>query len=241
MKVLGIETATTVCGVAIAEDGTVLAQAEIEERRVHAEKLLTLIDDVLREAHSPLREMDGIAVSIGPGSFTGLRIGLSVGKGLVFATEGKLIAVPTLEALALRASEATGIHDGSYVLPMLDARRDDVYCQLFRMEQGSVAPVWGARDLHLPEVMQATAGYDVLLTGDAVGKMKLFLADQKPVQRARYTFVGDQTARCDAGTVARIGERLLGLRQTADPRHLEPWYIKEFFSPFETHGKVSLP
>ena len=105
MTLLGIETATAVCGVALVRDGEVLAEKAVEERYAHAEKLFGFLDDVLESSGVPLRELHGIAVSIGPGSFTGLRIGLSVAKGLHVATGIPVIPVPTMEALARNGAE----------------------------------------------------------------------------------------------------------------------------------------
>src|SRR5712692_6734191 len=100
MIVLGIETATAVCGAAIVEDAGVRAEASIEAEHIHSEKLISLIDEALNRATIPFSSIDSVAVSIGPGSFTGLRIGLSVAKGLVYAGGKSLAAVSTLEALA---------------------------------------------------------------------------------------------------------------------------------------------
>ncbi len=94
--ILQIETATTVCSVALSENGSVLAYKELEQRNVHAEIITLFIDEVLKTADKKYRDLDAVAVSCGPGSYTGLRIGISAAKGLCFALDIPLIAVETL-------------------------------------------------------------------------------------------------------------------------------------------------
>src|SRR5258706_14324961 len=100
MKILGIESATVVCAAAIIENGCVRSERTLIAPRIHSEKIISLIDESLDDANITPTELEGVAVSIGPGSFTGLRIGLSVAKGLAYALDKPIVAVPTLEALA---------------------------------------------------------------------------------------------------------------------------------------------
>jgi tRNA threonylcarbamoyladenosine biosynthesis protein TsaB len=122
MNVLGIETATGVCGAALAVNGVIAAVEEIDRQKIHAEKLVSLVTAVLRAGGITPRDLDGIAVSIGPGSFTGLRIGLSAAKGLAYATGVPLLAVPTLEALANRAERDGILPSEGWLCAALDAR-----------------------------------------------------------------------------------------------------------------------
>ncbi len=224
MKVLGIETATEVCAAAIARDGRVIAEVSVDKKNVHAERLLALISTVLEETATTVDGIDGIAVSIGPGSFTGLRIGLSVAKGLAYASSKPLVAVPTLEALAYRAFHAGKVETGGSVLAALDARRDEVYCQLFSVAGTDLTPVWDARDLTTTELISEIDTRDVILTGG--GSMKILL---HAGPSHRMAFAGEELSRCSAGSVALLGHRLLGEGRTEDPSTLEPRYIKDFF------------
>src|SRR5512141_577989 len=142
MTLLGIETATTVCAAAVVRDGAVLAEELVDERNVHAERLMGMIDVAFRRSGVGLPAMDGIAVSIGPGSFTGLRIGLSVAKGLAYASGKPIVPVPTLRGLAQKAIDTVGADGFQGVLPLLDARRGDVYCALYRMGDGDLHEEW---------------------------------------------------------------------------------------------------
>ncbi|MDH3253127.1 MAG: tRNA (adenosine(37)-N6)-threonylcarbamoyltransferase complex dimerization subunit type 1 TsaB, partial [Ignavibacteria bacterium] len=147
MTVLGVETATAVCAAALVVDGQAIAEEMVNQRFVHAEKLMSLIQDVLTRSDRGSGDLDGIAVSIGPGSFTGLRIGLAAGKGLSYSLDKPLIAVPTLEALALRTALGGNVPDGTFILPVIDARRNEVYTQLFRFGSETLVAVWEPRDV----------------------------------------------------------------------------------------------
>ena len=130
--ILCLETATTNCSVALSVDGSVLAFKEDNPNNEstkgfsHAEKLHLYIDQVLQEAHSDKSKLDAVAVSKGPGSYTGLRIGVSAAKGLCFALDLPLISINTLRSLMMKVTS-----ENEYVIPMLDARRMEVYSAIF--------------------------------------------------------------------------------------------------------------
>jgi tRNA threonylcarbamoyladenosine biosynthesis protein TsaB len=129
MLILGIETATQVASVGITCNREVVAEESLLERANHTETLLPLIGRVLKQAGVTLPEIEGIGVSIGPGSFTGLRIAVGTVKGLAYATGQKVIGVPTLDALAYTVSEWEGL-----ICSLLDARKGETYAALFRRD-----------------------------------------------------------------------------------------------------------
>ncbi|NLK51025.1 MAG: tRNA (adenosine(37)-N6)-threonylcarbamoyltransferase complex dimerization subunit type 1 TsaB [Syntrophomonadaceae bacterium] len=126
MLVLGIDSATLVAGMAIMDEQHLVAEGFLQTRKTHSERLLPLIDQWLREAELTLADIGGIAVTVGPGSFTGLRIGLATAKGLAQATGKALVGIPTLDALALNLAGARGL-----ICPILDARKSEVYTALY--------------------------------------------------------------------------------------------------------------
>ncbi|HXX64311.1 MAG TPA: tRNA (adenosine(37)-N6)-threonylcarbamoyltransferase complex dimerization subunit type 1 TsaB [Bacteroidota bacterium] len=224
MTVLGIETATAVCGSAIVRDGRLLGEALLEIDRVHAERLLGQIEEILRVANAAPRDLEGIAVSIGPGSFTGLRIGVSVAKGLAFARGIPIIGVPTLVALVQHAVAVAPLPGGTQVLAALDARRDEVYCQLFAVAGGRVEPVWEACDLTLSALGRRLEPSPTVLTGNASEKVRAALSRSHDVHLAPAPAL-----RCSASSVALLGEKLLESGKSDDLGTLEPHYIKDFF------------
>jgi tRNA threonylcarbamoyladenosine biosynthesis protein TsaB len=222
MTVLGIETATTVCAAALVREGRVVAESLLDAGRVHAEKLMGQIVAVM--GPDGVESLGGVAVSIGPGSFTGLRIGVSAAKGIAFARNIPLVGVPTLEALALHAGEAGHLEAGTRLLAALDARRDEVYCQLFDVTESGPVPLWEARDMTLRALMEELNASGARVTGEGAAKV-LSWPGASPALRT----VPDDALRCTAGSVARLGEQLLLAGKADDPSLLEPRYIKDFF------------
>jgi tRNA threonylcarbamoyladenosine biosynthesis protein TsaB len=232
--ILALETATSVCAAAAAAGGIVVAESAMEEKYIHAERLMAMVDEVLTRAACTVHTLDAIAVSIGPGSFTGLRIGLSVAKGLAYAAEKPLVAVPTLRAIAEQTVRRIPAGRPEAVLPLLDARKDEVYCQLFRLEGPTLRPVWEERDMTLAALAELIAGMNVLVTGQAAQRLREILTPDPRRLRPAPQFASPEEARCSAGMVALLGEHMLAEGSIADPRDLEPRYIKEFFLKTKT-------
>ena len=131
MKILAIESSGLVASAAVLSDGVLAGEYTINHKKTHSQTLLPMIDEVVRMLELELSELDGIAVSQGPGSFTGIRIGIATVKGLAWAAEKPCIGVSTLAAMAWN-----GVSSGGLVCAVMDARRNEVYNALFRIEDG---------------------------------------------------------------------------------------------------------
>ena len=129
--ILATDTSTSINTVAVCRDGAPLAEVIVLAGRRHAERLMALTDTVLRESGLTLHDIDALAVSVGPGSFTGLRIGVSAWKGLALGAHKPLVAVPTLDAIARVAHRNDG-----WVCPLIDARMKEVYGAIYRFDSG---------------------------------------------------------------------------------------------------------
>lgn len=162
MRALGIETATSIASVGVVADDRILAACALPMRGSHARTLVPLIDAALATAGIALGELDLLAVSIGPGSFTGLRIGLSVTKGLALATGLPAIGVPTLDAYAHTAGPRPGI-----LCPVLDARKGEVYAAAFRWPGADPECIVAATAM-APERLAALVPTPCTLVGDGV-------------------------------------------------------------------------
>jgi len=230
VTVLAIETATTVCAAAVVRDAMVVGESSLCQKYVHAERLMGMIDEVLCQASLSPRDVDGIAVSIGPGSFTGLRIGLSVAKGLAYSLTKPIVAVPTLESLAQRALDAGAVQSSGFILAVLEARREEVYCQLFQIEGNALVQVWQARDLAIGNLVKELGSRTVTVTGEAKSKVADAVRAAGADVNATIRCVDDALSLCSAGSVGKIGERLLRSDAAADAVTLEPLYVKEFSS-----------
>jgi tRNA threonylcarbamoyladenosine biosynthesis protein TsaB len=223
--ILSIETATRICAAALVHQGAVVAERHEEGRAIHAGLLPALVEEVLG-GHRP-EELEGIAVSIGPGSFTGLRIGLSFAKGLSYACSVPILAVPTLEAIATKALRSGAVREGDTIVPVLDARRDEVYYQFFRMRAGSVASSEPPADVAVNELLSRLAGMPATVTGEAAFRLQGGVTGDPASTGLR--FLGPPEASCDAGIVGMLGELLFAAGKVEERGTLEPRYIKEFF------------
>lgn len=135
--ILSIETSTTICSVAVHQDGELISLKELNESGAHSEKLIGMIDYVLLEARLEYAQLDAIAVSEGPGSYTGLRIGVSTAKGLAYALEKPLIGINTLQAIA-----SSRVYQKDEIgIAVLDARRMEVYSQAFGQNLIELSPI----------------------------------------------------------------------------------------------------
>ncbi|MCI8506449.1 MAG: tRNA (adenosine(37)-N6)-threonylcarbamoyltransferase complex dimerization subunit type 1 TsaB [Lachnospiraceae bacterium] len=219
MKILGIESASLTASAAIWEDDMLTAEYTVNHKKTHSQTLLPMIDEIIQMTETDLDSLDAIAVSGGPGSFTGLRIGSATAKGLGLALDKPLIHVPTLDAMAYE-------HFGTdrLICPMLDARRAQVYCGIYEFHE------------HFKVIKEQTAmGITELLTElNALGRPVVFLGDGVPVNKGRIeaeckvscVFAPSFASRQRAGAVAALGAVyfLRGLCETAEEH--KPQYLR---------------
>ena len=135
--ILSLETATTNCSVALASDGKVVASRSINSGYSHSEKINVFIQEVIAQAGVTLKDLQAVAVSSGPGSYTGLRIGISTAKGLCYALDIPLIAINTLDAMA----QGFNARKDELIVPMIDARRMEVYSAVYDSEKKRVSEI----------------------------------------------------------------------------------------------------
>lgn len=217
MKVLAIDTATEACSVALL-DGNDVTMRFIEVGRGHADEVLGMVDAVLRESGVGLRELDGIAASIGPGSFTGVRICVSVAQGLAFGAGLPVVGVTTLEALAAQARRA----GGEAVLACLDARMGEVYWACHSWAAGHACTTLGAPAVGPPGSVRVPFG------GSFRGIGRGFAA--YPELRALPGLelpTGAAEALPHATDIARLGALLLAAGRGVDPEALTPLYVRD--------------
>lgn len=139
--ILLIETATSTCSVALSENGNIIAVKEVNERNIHASHITLFIGEVMQQAGKKYPDLDAVAISKGPGSYTGLRIGVSTAKGLCYALDIPLIGVDTVEAMASGMLQQQEIPDNGLLVPMIDARRMEVYTGIFDKNMNALEPV----------------------------------------------------------------------------------------------------
>ena len=212
--ILNIETATKNCSVALAKEGEIVLCKEIaEEGYSHAERLHVFIEEIIKEAGISLNDLSAIAVSQGPGSYTGLRIGVSAAKGLCFALEIPLIAVDTLQVLALQVNVADGL-----IVPMIDARRMEVYSAIF-------FPKFDKKREILAEIIDGDSFSDrsekLYFVGDCAEKCKSVLIKEN------HVFLED-IKYPSAKEMSILSYQKFKTNDTVDVAYFEPYYLKDF-------------
>jgi len=213
--ILNIETATKNCSVSISKEGKIIALKELNDGNYsHAEKLHGLIGQITLEANIELSHLKAIAISKGPGSYTGLRIGVSAVKGLCFALDIPMISVNTLQSLALSVSIEKG-----YKIPLLDARRMEVYSQVFSEKDEKI------RDVHA-EIIDSDSFSDFLnaekvyFFGDGAEKCKGIITHENAV------FIDGKFPSAKEMSVISYEKYLK--KEFEDVAYFEPFYLKEF-------------
>ncbi|MCP9198646.1 tRNA (adenosine(37)-N6)-threonylcarbamoyltransferase complex dimerization subunit type 1 TsaB [Gramella sp. GC03-9] len=215
--ILCLETATTNCSVGIARDGKLIVLKEDNSKNYsHAEKLHVFINDILTEANIKAEELDAIAVSKGPGSYTGLRIGVSAAKGLCFSLDIPLISVPTLDLLAKQLELETGL-----IVPMLDARRMEVYSAVFDAK-GNQLRETRAQVLEESSFSEYLENNKVHFIGNGVAKFEEICSSPNAVfHKMKFPSAGDMAA---------IADSKYKKSDIEDVAYFEPYYLKDFIA-----------
>lgn len=223
--ILSIETGTDICSVALANDGELMALRESDEGRDHAKKVALFVDELLRETGVQPSDLDAIAVGKGPGSYTGLRIGVSFAKGMCYALNIPLISVGSLDALTEVAREDfdAGIIDVedvewtmSHLCPMVDARRMEVYAQVF-----------DASGVAQSEVVAEVVTEDSFAEWRKMGKFVIFGNGAAKCTEVLTDAVCVSVSPSARGIV-RLAEEAFNAGRFEDLAYFEPFYLKEF-------------
>lgn len=221
--ILQIETATQTCSVALAQDGVLLNVMEKTERNIHAGVITLFIEELMQKAGKQFSELDAIAVSMGPGSYTGLRIGVSTAKGLCYALDIPLIAINTLEAMAAGfMSKCFSVNAKTVFCPMIDARRMEVYAAVYNYQNELILETEA-------KIIDEQSFSDLL-------------------NQYIVYFFGDGAAKCDAILGLHLNARVMDdfensashltslafekFKQQAfeDVAYFEPFYLKDFIA-----------
>ncbi|MDQ3190517.1 MAG: tRNA (adenosine(37)-N6)-threonylcarbamoyltransferase complex dimerization subunit type 1 TsaB [Bacteroidota bacterium] len=222
--ILNLETATKVCSVALCKDGEVIAIKEHHGEYAHAEKLTVFVLDLLNQTNLSFKQLDAVAVSSGPGSYTGLRIGVSAAKGFSYALDIPLIGIETLQQMALFASlnHKNKTPDNALFFPMIDARRMEVYCAVYDMENNLIEKTQA-------KIIDADSFQDLLHTntvyffGDGAFKCKEILGSHPNAVFLDAVFPS-------AAAMASLSEKSFVNKDFQDTAYFEPYYLKDFIS-----------
>jgi tRNA threonylcarbamoyladenosine biosynthesis protein TsaB len=223
--ILCIETATERCSVAVMSSDRVLAVTENNEGNKHASHLTLLIEEALQQAGVSLQQLDAIGVSKGPGSYTGLRVGVSTAKGLCYALNKPLIGIPTLQSLAAvgqhQMTELLGTHisGNGILLPMLDARRMEVYCAGYDLAGNEVVAT-EAKIIDETAFANELHNGPVYFMGNGAAKCKAVISHPNAF------FIDD--VHCSALGMQAYVHKAFENRQFENVAYFEPYYLKDF-------------
>lgn len=216
--ILSIETATGICSVCLSFGEDVVAYKESREKNAHSQMLSVLIEQLFQNSEYSIKDLDAVAVSKGPGSYTGLRIGVSSAKGIAYGLDIPLISVETLQILAYSSSLKYG---GKYYMPMIDARRMEVYTAIYDSEMKEVKSISAdiiEEDLY-KDILQ---GKEIVLSGDGAEKC------QKVLNDSRYVY--DLETALSAKYMVHFAVEKYNNNQLEDVAYFEPYYLKEFIA-----------
>lgn len=223
--ILCLETATPVCSVALNDGNRCLALRECVGQNAHSEKITIFIKEVLDEVGIGYDQLDAVAVSMGPGSYTGLRIGVSTAKGVCYAADRKLMAVDTLHAMACGMKERLGneLQANDLLIPMIDARRMEVYASIFdaglnKLEDTAALVI---DENSFNEL--AVEGRKIWLFGDGAPKLKAVFANRPEIQIV-------EGFNPSAAFMASLAEQQLKAGKFVDVAYFEPFYLKDFIA-----------
>jgi tRNA threonylcarbamoyladenosine biosynthesis protein TsaB len=222
MKILAIETSTMLGGVALMDDSSgLIAEVRLNVKSTHSERLMTEIDHLLRQAGLKISDIDVFAVAIGPGSFTGLRIGLSTVKGFSYATGKPIVSVPTLEALAWNFPYC--IYP---VCTMLDARKKEVYTALFKWDKEGFLRLIDEMSIKVDRLLEQMMPYihgKVVFTGEGAHLYRDTIIE---VMGEKAIFAPPEKMIPSPANVASIGIRKATKEEFSEPVSLIPFYIR---------------
>lgn len=220
-RIILIETSTSLCSTALVEDGKVVCERISDEPRAHASKTALFVSEMLSEKGLKVSDCDAVAVSKGPGSYTGLRVGVSTAKGLCFGAGIPMISVGTLDTLAWQALDGNMLpEDCRYIIPMIDARRMEVYTGIFTPDGKQVSPT-------VAQIIDADSFKDQLAEGPV-----LFIGDGADKCKDTLTSPNARFIQCcpKAASMMHPALEALEAKQFEDVAYFEPFYLKEFIT-----------
>ena len=220
-KIILIETSTSLCSAALVEDGVVVSEKLSTEPRAHASMTAPFISEMLKERGLRVKDCSAVAVSMGPGSYTGLRVGVSTAKGLCFGGGIPLIAVGTLDTLVWQAIDEGLVPEGCrYIVPMIDARRMEVYTGVFTPDGKQISPTV-AQIVEEDSFREQLAEGPVLFIGDGAEKCRDVIA----LPQASFVQCNPKASGMRRPAVAAFKEG-----RFEDVAYFEPFYLKEFMT-----------
>lgn len=219
--IINIETSTHVCSVALCKDNKVISIKENKDGLNHAKLVTSFIEDILKENSLSLKDIDAIAVSKGPGSYTGLRIGVSTAKGLCYGANLKLIAIDTLQAMTADAISKTEVNDDTLFCPMIDARRMEVFCAFYNKDNRQTENI-KAVIVDNDSFKDVLDKHKVVFFGTGADKCK------ETITHKNAFFIDNLLP--SASNMTELSNSAYNSGKFEDVAYFEPFYLKDFIA-----------
>lgn len=220
MKILAVDTSANVAAAAITCNGQLVAEGILNHKKTHSEKIMPMIDELLRDSETDIKDIDLFAAANGPGSFTGLRIGVSTVKGLAHAMNKPVVGISTLAGLAYNIPFADGL-----ISPIMDARRQQVYNGVYRMNGGELTEIIAPRALSLEECMEGFSDEEkVYFLGDGVPVYRDIIKEK---MGGRAVFAPENCSLQRASSIAALAYLKARKGEVETYQSLMPFYLRK--------------
>lgn len=226
MKILSIDTSSKICSVSVLEDNNVIVEKNIDDSLTHSQKLMPMVDDILKEQSMKLTDFDLFACSIGPGSFTGVRIGVSTVKAFCDVTNVPVTAVSSLEGLAYNTLNSKFANNENIVCSLIDAKNDNVYCGIFRNESNHFIQLEDLCAKNINEVLTILDKYassPILFVGDGAVYHKDLILEKL----SSAIFVEDELNKQTSISIGKAGFDKYNKGIYGDSNLLSPLYLRK--------------
>lgn len=234
MKVLAFDSSGLVASVALVTESELIAEYTVNYKKTHSQTLMPMLDEIKKTANIDLKDIDGIAIAKGPGSFTGLRIGAATVKGLGMVLNKPIIPVPTLDGLAYNLYKAKGI-----ICPLMDARRNQVYTGLYKWDNDEFVVISQQKVVEIEEIAKEinVVSEEVIFLGDGV---QVFKDQFKDLIEVPYSFAPAHLSKQRAGAIGALAIDYLKSGIVVDADDFAPTYLRKSQAERELEGKKLL-
>ena len=235
MKILGIDSSSTVASVALVEDNVLLGEYTINHKKTHSQTLLPMISELFNNLEMEIDTIDLIAITKGPGSFTGLRIGGATAKGLGLALSKDIVGIPTTEAMAYNLFRCDGL-----ICPIMDARRNQVYTGVYAFDEDELTNVVEQQPIEIDKLvailedLYKETGKTIVFLGDGVPVFRRYI-DEK--LSAKHTYAPAPSNRQRASSVATLGLKYYNEGQAVKHEEYTPEYLRKSQAEMVKDGK----
>ena len=233
MKILAIDASGIVASVAIASEEEIIAEYTIIDKKTHSQTLLPMIDRVLKFAEIDLKDIEYVAVTVGPGSFTGLRIGAATAKGLTQALNIPIVSVSTLEALAYNVFQSDKL-----ICPIMDARRNNVFSAVYKRENESLEIVIEPKAFSIEELVNILneINKEVIFVGDGISVQKDYIRNNL---RVDFSFAPIYAREQKASSVVGVALEKIKFNKTVLSKDFKPIYLRKSQAERELEMKMA--